>query len=141
MYMRFIIISFGFVLWSSFMKTETTPAFKLIVFQGSDWCEKCIAFEKNVLKDSLFVEKMEHWNIKMEKIDFPQRKRLSKTTKKYNAIMADKYKFDGSFPTILLSRTDILSYKKVPYSTFDASVFLEEIENVLKELSPSRHED
>ena len=141
MNIRFIIISLGLVLWSSFMKMDTTPPFKLIVFQGSDWCEKCIVFEKNVLKDPLFVEKMEYWHIEMEKIDFPQRKKLSKDTKKYNAYMADKYKFDGSFPTVLLSRTDVLTYKKIPYSTFDASVFLKEIEHVLKELNPSQHED
>ena len=135
MNIRIIIAILGLALCSSFIKTDTAPAFKLIVFQGSDWCEKCIAFENHVLRDTLFVEKLENWNIELEKIDFPQRKKLTKDIKKYNASVADKYEFDGSFPTILLSRTDIFSYKKIPHSTFETSVFLEEIEQVLTELN------
>jgi hypothetical protein len=97
------------------------PKYKLIVFQGSDWCSNCIQFEKNVLSDENFTTELDKLNIKIEKIDFPQKKLLSKEVIKYNATIAEKYNFDGTFPTIYISKMDSNSYQKILFSNTENS--------------------
>lgn len=86
----------------NFTSIETPPNLKLIVFEGSDWCVNCIQLEKNVLSDAVFIEFSQKNKIELERIDFPQRKKQAKEIKKYNAEMAEKYQFDGTFPTVIL---------------------------------------
>jgi hypothetical protein len=90
--------------------------YKLIIFEGSDWCPNCRRLEKNVLSDSLFLYKLKTISVKIEMIDFPQRKKLSKETRMYNGSMAEKYSFDGNYPTLVLTRTDTLSFQKITYT-------------------------
>jgi thioredoxin-related protein len=113
----------------------SASAYKLIVFEGSDWCKKCIRFEKEVLNDPEFRSTLSDWDIELEIIDFPQRKKQSKEEQDYNATIAEKYHFNGVFPTILLSRTDKEDYLDIPYSTFDTRDFLVELEKTRNSLS------
>jgi len=98
-------VNWLFILFFSvfnFISTDTSPNLKLIVFEGSDWCVNCIQLEKNVLSDQAFIEYSQNNEIEVERIDFPQQKRQDKETEKYNAEMAEKYKFEGTFPTVVL---------------------------------------
>lgn len=97
---HFQIMILPFLLVVSLQITSTS--YKMIVFEGSDWCPNCIQFEKNVLQDSSFIQFADEHKISIERIDFPQRKRLEKAVVKYNEKIADQYHFDGTFPTILL---------------------------------------
>jgi thiamine biosynthesis lipoprotein len=92
------------------------PNLKLIIFEGSDWCVNCIQLEKNILSDVAFIEFSEGNEIEIERIDFPQRKKQDKEVEKYNADMAEKYDFDGTFPTVILLEKETNELIKVPSS-------------------------
>jgi thioredoxin-related protein len=96
-------------------RIEESKKYNLIVFEGSDWCANCIRFEKNILDDSTFIQYLIQNNIHLLKIDFPQRKKISQEQKLTSEQMATKYNFDGSFPTIILTRSDTLFYEKIQY--------------------------
>jgi hypothetical protein len=128
LFVLFVMISFslGFQI--------EKPNHKLIVFEGSDWCSNCISFEKNVLSNTTFKTFLEGYNIEIEKIDFPQRKKLSKEQKKYNASVAEKYSFDGKYPTILLTNEATDEYLKLNYSNQTVDELIDEIKQKLEQL-------
>jgi hypothetical protein len=121
--MKYIKLFFLFILvtfFSSYTPFEE-PKYKLIVFQGSDWCSNCIRLENTVLSNEIFIEELDKLNIKIEKIDFPQKKVLPKEVIKYNASIAKKCDFDGIFPTIYLSKIDSNTYQKIILSNKENS--------------------
>ena len=103
-----------FVSVFNFTSIDTSPNLKLIIFEGSDWCVNCIQLEKNVLSDVAFIEFSQENEIEIERIDFPQRKKQDKETEKYNAEIAEKYKFDGTFPTVVLLDEESNELIKIP---------------------------
>lgn len=107
---------------------------QLIVFEGSDWCVNCRKFEQQILQDSNFVEFLQTQQIQVEKIDFPQRKKLSKSQQNYNATMADKYAFDGNFPTLILARIDTLKFEKLYYLNQSTTEMIDQIQDKIKRL-------
>lgn len=107
---------FLFVSLFNFSSTDKSPNLKLIVFEGSDWCVNCIQLEKNVLSDLAFIEYSQTKEIELERIDFPQRKKQDKEVEKYNADMAEKYGFDGTFPTVILVEEETNELIKIPSS-------------------------
>jgi hypothetical protein len=115
--------SFGFT-----NQIEVSEKYHLIIFEGSDWCANCIRLERNILKDTTFIKYLNHKNIKLVKVDFPQRKQLSKEQKFNNAQIAEKYNFEGVYPTIIISRTDTLFFEKIYYLNQSA----EEIKAVIQ---------
>lgn len=108
--------------------------FRLIVFEGSDWCPQCRRLEKEILNDSLFLTQLQSHSVFIERIDFPQRKKLSEPTRLYNTTIAEKYAFDGSFPTIILARTDSFRYRKIIYSNQSIANFMAEVNKVKSSL-------
>ncbi len=93
----FILFSFSFN-----TKESVNTKYKLVFFEGSDWCVNCIRFDRNVLSDPYFKYFLEKQDIEIERIDFPQRKKQDEATKTYNASIAEKFDFQGIFPTIIL---------------------------------------
>ncbi len=130
---QLIFISALFISLVSLMSSiQNTAQYKLIVFEGSDWCSNCIRFEKNILSDTAFLKKAEEWNIVVEKIDFPQRKKLSTEEEKHNASVAEKYSFEGIFPTIVLANSDTDTFQKINYqSVKNTEEFLNELEKLI----------
>lgn len=111
---------FGFV-------KEEENTFKLVVFEGSDWCSNCRKFEKNILQDSLVIDFLQKEKIQIIRVDFPQKKKISKEQEQINKQYAEKYQFEGVFPTIVLSRTDTLLYNKLSSSHLTPSEFIKQI--------------
>jgi len=105
---------FIFITVFNFTSIDTSSHLKLIVFEGSDWCVNCIQLEKNVLSDVAFIEFSHKNEIEIERIDFPQRKKQAKEIEKYNAAMAEKYGFDGTFPTVFLMDEENDELLKIP---------------------------
>lgn len=105
-----ILLFSSILLLFSFTKLDNS--YTLIVFEGSDWCSVCRKFEKEILKDSTVIAYLQENNIKVKKIDFPQRKKMSKEQKETNKKYAEKYNFKGRFPTIVFT-----SSKKEKYYT------------------------
>ncbi len=104
------------LLLSSFRMYAPDPAHTLIVFEGSDWCVYCDKFNKEVLSDKTFTDYLQQKGITMVKVDFPQRIKQSREEKERNRRIAEKYAFEGVFPTIVIS-TGGDEYKKLYYKT------------------------
>lgn len=103
------------------------PKLKLLVFEGSDWCANCWRLEKNILSDSVFVQRISELGIGIERIDFPQRKKLPDEVQRHNESVAAEYDFDGSFPTLLLARADTFLFQKIRFSNQSPEEFLDEL--------------
>ena len=115
--MKNILFTLLFFFQFSFFATPVHHGnYQLIIFEGSDWCVKCIQLEKKILSDSDFLQSLEKQHIELVKVDFPQKKNLSKDQQKSNEQLAETYQFDGQFPSIVLSRTDTLAYHKINYT-------------------------
>lgn len=119
------------IMVDSFSFTEKVDNnYELIVFEGSDWCSNCKKFERNILNDSLVINYLEKEKIEVLKIDFPQRKKLSKEQKNSNKKYAEKYNFKGLFPTIILSRTDTILYTEISSKNMNSLAFIKQLENI-----------
>jgi thiol-disulfide isomerase/thioredoxin len=110
--------------------TQKKSPMILYVFSGSDWCTSCIKLERKVLSDSLFLEKLVQHDLKLEKIDFPQRIKLSTEVKKYNESIAEKFGFNGVFPTLILfssvsGKHKLITYENEPPIAFSQRVIAE----------------
>ncbi len=106
----------------------------LIVFEGSDWCSSCRKFEKNILNDVSVIKFLQEEGITITKIDFPQRKKLTKEQKKINRHYSERYQFEGVFPTIILSRTDTLLYHELQVPEMDPTQFIERLMKIQDEI-------
>lgn len=104
------ILIIGLFFSGTHSNIEEKTDFELIVFEGSDWCSNCRQFESAVLSDERFIEYLEKEHIKLTKVDFPQREKLSPEQQEINRKYAEKYQFAGVFPTIVLSRINNSSY-------------------------------
>lgn len=114
-----ILLGALFIVFQGFKDAEGY-SFRLIIFEGSDWCPNCRRLEKNILNDSVFLIKMKSATIHIERVDFPQRKKLAEADKEYNQKTAEEYAFDGQFPTLIISRTDTLIFRKIPFTNQSA---------------------
>lgn len=123
---KIVVAAFLLTIGSGYNEADQFK-YRLIVFEGSDWCAHCRRLEKEILNDSLFMSQMQTYSVFIERIDFPQRKKLSDTTRLYNNTIAEKYAFDGNFPTLILARTDSFSYRKINYINQPIAKFLAEI--------------
>lgn len=111
--------------------TSVDSKYKLIFFEGSDWCVNCIRFEKNVLSDPYVVRYMDKQDITIERIDFPQRKELEPKQQEYNAKVAEKYDFQGIFPTIILVNNSTAEVTQLEYHDQDAIAFVSQLKSNL----------
>ncbi len=97
----------------SSLRTANDSAFRLLIFEGSDWCTNCRRLEQNILTQEVFKKFLTDNEIVLEKVDFPQRKKLEKSVIAYNDSIATKYDFDGAFPTMLLINEGSKAYVKL----------------------------
>jgi len=117
-----VLLMFSFI-------SKQKPTYKLIIFEGSDWCSNCIKLEKKILTSSTFTEFLTANHIVIERIDFPQRKKLTPELVTYNESIADKYHFTGTYPTLIL--VEVVSGKF--YSLPHESENLENLINVIQQ--------
>lgn len=98
--------------------------YKLIVFEGSDWCSNCLRLERNVLTQEAFADYRKEASLEVERIDFPQRNEQDEATKSYNAKVAEQYEFKGVFPTVLLVNSNNGEVHQIPYRKEDVQQFI-----------------
>jgi len=113
-----------------------TPVFPhesvLYIFEGSDWCTHCAKLEKNILNNEAFQKEIGLLNVKLERIDFPQRTKLPPEVRKYNDEIAEKFGFDGTFPTLILARLDSDRTRRIYYHNENVEEMLQMIRNNLQ---------
>ena len=125
MFFKHFLLTRSFLFSAFFIVAQEKPTdYKLVVFEGSDWCNNCIRFEKKVLSNKSFIHFTDVKKIEIERIDFPQRKKLDKEIKDYNASIAEKYNFQGVFPTILLVEQGSETVLKINYANQDTEEFI-----------------
>ncbi|MFT7588449.1 MAG: hypothetical protein ACI959_000659 [Limisphaerales bacterium] len=128
--MKYLILVIVLALYSFSIWADQSN--ELIVFEGSDWCANCRNLEKNVLSDSVFLSFIEAQNIQLVRADFPQRKKLKNEIKLRNKTLADKYNFDGKFPSIILSFSENENFEQISYSDDNVSELIKKIESILQ---------
>lgn len=128
--MKYLILVIVLALYSFSIWADQSN--ELIVFEGSDWCANCRNLEKNVLSDSVFLSFIEAQNIQLVRADFPQRKKLKNEIKLRNKTLADKYNFDGKFPSIILSFSENENFEQISYSDDNVSELIKKMESILQ---------
>lgn len=108
------------------------PSYQLLIFEGSDWCRICIKLEQTILSNDAFINFSKEQQIELIRLDFPQGISLDQKTQDFNASMAEKYNFDGSFPTLLLVNETGEEIKKITYRNESLSDFLGIMVNTLE---------
>lgn len=115
-----------------------TPAlptrYKLYVFEGSDWCTNCKRLDKNVLTQPTFQDFLLSQQIELVMVDFPQRKKLSKEQREINAKIAEKFAFEGVYPTLVLEKIEGLAYTRLAYQNESVGEFTQMLQNTLTQL-------
>lgn len=131
--MKYITIIF----LSLFLLNQPSPdetELELIIFEGSDWCANCRKMEKYILSDSDFIEYLNQENINIIRVDFPQRKKMTKEQEKNNIAIAEKYNFEGVFPTVILSREEPFLFEKLTFKNQDTEEFIHQLSHSIKSL-------
>lgn len=102
----------------------------LLVFSGSDWCQPCVRFEKQVLSDSTFqAYASEHLTV--QKADFPQRRKLQATEIAENERLAAQYNPEGRFPHVVLLRPNRSVLAVLPHNADDGEQFVAQLKTYL----------
>ena len=130
----FLLVLVAGVFLSFNSGSSTSSQYKLLFFEGSDWCINCIRFEKKILSENAFEDFAQSNQIVLERIDFPQRKQLDESTKRYNESMAEKYDFQGVFPTLVLVNVETDAYRTIRYQNQDLNEFVTVVLSKLKEI-------
>ena len=102
----------------------------LLIFSGSDWCQPCIRFEKQVLRDSAF-QAFAAQNLEIVKADFPQKKKLSPAQRRENEQLAEQYNPEGIFPHLVLLRADQTVLAVLSSDAENGAAFIDQIKNRL----------
>jgi hypothetical protein len=118
-----------YTIWSLIMlfpdgSRDEKPSAVLYVFEGSDWCTSCARLEKRILVDPSFMNQIDQLNIRIERIDFPQRKKIPAETKQYYDQVAEKFSFDGVFPSLFIIRPDNDKYRRIYFKNESADEML-----------------
>ena len=77
---------------------------------------------------------MEKNGIQIQLIDFPQRKKLDVKIVERNESIAEKYNFEGVFPTLVISPQNTESYQRIYYQNENSEAFSQKILNELRSL-------
>ena len=112
----FLNFNLFLILFSFCFKPFETPSYKLIIFEGSDWCPNCRRLDNNVLNQGDFKKFLQKHAIILEKIDFPQRKKVSPEKRKYNESVAEKYNFKGNFPEVIIVENKTGKFHSLNYA-------------------------
>lgn len=81
----------------------------MIVFSGSDWCKPCIKLKKEILTTPEFTS-FASKHLVIYNADFPFKIKQTKTLKKENESLAEKYNSKGIFPHIVFLKNNEVIY-------------------------------
>jgi hypothetical protein len=90
--------------------------------------------ERQVLEDSLFLQSMEAAHIQIERVDFPQRKKLSADIVARNDSLAEHFQFEGIFPTVVIACNATERFSKATYHNETPAEYARHILQVVEDL-------
>lgn len=98
----------------------------LLIFSGSDWCQPCIRFEKQILQDERFLAFAKAELILLQ-CDFPQRGSLPADLLAQNEQLAERFNPEGSFPKLLLLSDNLTVRAPLTYQNQGTEAFIQSI--------------
>jgi thiamine biosynthesis lipoprotein len=98
----------------------------LLVFAGTDWCQPCMRFEREVLADSVF-QAYADTRLVILRAAFPQRTRLPKQLQTQNDALAARYNPHGYFPHLVILGPDQAIRVVIPYERQTAEAFIRQV--------------
>jgi hypothetical protein len=113
---------------------DPSSRFRLLVFEGSDWCRTCRSLERNVLSDSNFLNQLNVRSIQIQRVDFPQRKPQTDSILKLNRNLATRLGFKGQFPTLYLCRTDTFLFREVKTTGLSAEKIVKQLDQAILQM-------
>ncbi|MCB9252100.1 MAG: thioredoxin family protein [Flavobacteriales bacterium] len=113
---------------------DSSNSITLYIFSGSDWCPNCLKLKQRVLDKENFQKKLQDSGIRIVVLDFPQKRKQDPEVVKFNRLMAEKFGFDGGFPTLVLYEPVKNTYIKFLYHNEDEESFHKLILNELNVL-------
>jgi thioredoxin-related protein len=105
--------------------------FTMLIFTGSDWCPNCRRLERKILSDSAFINYTQE-KLVIEFADFPQHKKLDGKSIAKNQALAERYHFQGIYPTILILDEEGNKKGQIVYRNQNSKEFIEELKGILK---------
>ncbi len=93
----------------------------LLGFTGSDWCPPCMALEKEVFSQKVFLAATKDKFVLVE-LDFPQEKQLDAETSRQNSALQEQYKIEG-YPSVLLCDAGGKPYARTGYKEGGAKIY------------------
>ena|ERR1035438_306174 len=103
----------------------------LLIFTGSDWCPNCRRLEKKILNDTTFINFTRN-RLNLEFADFPQNKKLDDKTIEKNKALAEKYHFQGIYPTILILDQKGKVLGQIRYKNQNPIEFIQELKEIIR---------
>jgi len=112
---------------------QAQEEYRLIVFEGSDWCANCRRLNKKVLSKQETKSYLVQEGIAVQKVDFPQRKKLPQEVLDQNKALAEQYGFSGVFPTVLLVNTSTDAAQRIPYRNQNPQEFIALVQSAMQQ--------
>ena len=116
----------------SFQSWAQQAGYRLLVFEGSDWCANCRRLNKKVLSTSVIQDFLDKKSITLQKVDFPQRKKLADSILQQNKALAERYGFRGEFPTVMLVHSTSDVSKRIPYRNESPEEFIDLLNAIIQ---------
>ena len=121
-----------FFLCLTFTMQAQDTNYTLLVFEGSDWCANCRRLDKKVLSSSEIQDFFIKQKINVQKVDFPQRKKLADSILQQNKALAERYGFRGEFPTVMLVQSTSDVSKRIPYRNESPEEFIDLLKAIIQ---------
>lgn len=102
----------------------------LLVFSGSDWCQPCIRFDKNILQQKQFKDYAKETLVVL-KCDFPQRVALAPKVVQQNERLAEQFNPKGDFPKVLLLDAALKTITTLSYQGQSVTQFIQAINHYI----------
>ena len=129
-FLRKVLVLFIFCL--AFPLQAQDSDYRLLVFEGSDWCANCRRLEKKVLSKAQIQDYFEQHGVTVQKVDFPQRKKLADSILQQNKALAERYGFKGEFPTLLLVNSSSDQSQRIPYRNQNPQEFIALVQSAIQ---------
>ena len=120
-------------------KADRKDRYMLLDFTGSDWCIWCIKLDKEVFNKSDFKDYARK-NLILVEVDFPRKKKQSKSLEEQNVDLARSYGVRG-YPTVIILAPDGTFVAKTGYKRGGAEKYVAHLEKLIAKYEKGPYEN